>query len=202
MTEERAGYPAILKVSLPPEEQYHSGHSLILQAEGPVQLGMLLTELEQVENPVLRRILTFARDGVAASPVLTSPQSPNLTPVVNVPQSVTLTPEQAAEMLGGGTVGPVEQPVVVQPTPAPVPQPVAAPQQGTDQYGQLDGSVVGGTPGQKYPSQQKLGAPLQLGGPCSKCGVLTFWNPPGVNYQTKLPFQGYFRCPNTKNHPK
>src|SRR3990172_13109230 len=101
-------------------------------------------------------------------------------------------------MLGGGVGGPVEpvlQPVVVQPTL------VAAPQGGTDRDDRVDGAQVGGTPGQKYPSQQKLGAPLQLGGPCDRCGVITFWKPPGANYQTKKPYQGFFSCPNYKNHP-
>jgi len=35
---------------------------------------------------------------------------------------------------------------------------------------------------------------------CEVCGVTLFWKPPGVNFQTKAPYEGFWACPNYKAH--
>jgi len=196
MTENGKGYAAILKINLPPDEQYHSGHSLILQADGPGQLGLLLQELDQTQSTILGRIRDFAKatDAVAPAAVLTAavPPSPYVASTVTSAQPATLTVEQVAAQLGANvpatTAGPPPQP-------APVPAPAGAAQSGFRSAPKVDGSQVGGSPGQQYPQ----GA--QLGGPCPKCSVVTWWQEAFVKPDGDA-VPAYWRCPNAKNHPK
>ncbi len=199
------GYPAILKINLPPEAEYHSGHSLILQGQDLGQIQLMLTAAEQITDPILKRIIDFAKGGAVPTPATApalaesavAPVGPTVPATAPVSPPVTLTVEQVAAMLGA-QVAP--QVVVGQAAaaaqaatpvaPAPVTPPAQAPQN------RVDGSTCGGTPGQQYP------AGSQMGGPCPKDSVITFWQPPGKNFQTGETFDGYWRCPNAKNHPK
>ena len=196
MSDEK-GFRAIVKLNLPPDAEYQQGDSIILQADDLGQIDLMLTASETVMSPLLRRIL----DKLIGAP---APQSVVMSaPVVSAP----MTADQAAAAIQGMTNAPPaqQQPVVVQPAPvpqtapAPVAQPVVQQQPGTNPM--VDGAQVGGTPGQRYPVTPGNG-PLQLGQPCGKCGVTTYWQPPGQNHTTGQAFQGYYRCPNAKNHPK
>lgn len=37
---------------------------------------------------------------------------------------------------------------------------------------------------------------------CEICGTALYWKPPGENFQTKAPYEGFWACPNYKSHPR
>jgi len=204
-------YRVSLRINLPPDAQFQQGHSLILEGDDLGQIQLMLAAADTVTDPIIRRILDYAKAGgsAAAAPATPAPPAAGTVQV--------LTAEQAAQAMGVPAPvilpPPVPAPVGAAPTGPPVaPQPVQVPlpyPQGPPPVpmtpGQplnlVDGGQVGGTPGQRYPANPG-GGQLSLGGPCPRCGVVTYWQPPGTNFQTGQPYQGYYRCPNAKNHPK
>lgn len=68
------GFQVIVKINLPPEQQYHSGHSLIVQADTPGEVQDLIADAielngAQVDNIqdqahfILTRFIEFAQQG-------------------------------------------------------------------------------------------------------------------------------------------
>jgi hypothetical protein len=69
MVEKAPGYPVIVKINLPPEKQYHSGHSMIVQGTSPEAVAGELQALvpdaqEGVGWSILRRFAEYALLGV------------------------------------------------------------------------------------------------------------------------------------------
>lgn len=110
--------------------------------------------------------------------------------------------ENAVGVAAQGLLGaqPPQQQATVQPVgPAPAPPPPAP-----------NGGAIpqGSAPTVKAMGEVPPGA--TLGTSCSRvaqhangqglCGAQTYWQPPGVNFQTKEPYEGYWRCPNARNH--
>lgn len=66
MADDKKGFNLILKVNLPPEKEYHSGHSLMVQADTPAQLRTLLAAVVGGEDQaqfVLARFGEFLLQG-------------------------------------------------------------------------------------------------------------------------------------------
>jgi len=77
------GFQVIVKINLPPEEQYHSGHSLIVQGDNPLEveglLGRLIAGAESVDKNtadqarfILARFIEFAQQGAVQSSLAAS----------------------------------------------------------------------------------------------------------------------------------
>jgi len=90
MAEEKAGYPVIVKINLPPEQQYHSGHSLIVQGNTVAEVSERLQALVPGAQPgvgdtIIRRFTEFALLG-AVKTELKAEQSGPVEPATETPE--------------------------------------------------------------------------------------------------------------------
>lgn len=64
------GYPVVVKLNLPPEKQYHSGHSIIVQGDTPAEVAALLDGVSGTPGHgvvILAQFAEFAIKGGAAA---------------------------------------------------------------------------------------------------------------------------------------
>jgi hypothetical protein len=93
------GFAIVLKLNLPPEQQYHSGHSIILQADTVAAIRKLVAGF--VENPetadtILNRFGDFALAG-AARDQLTAPDDPAVVRAKKQAEAIVKKAEKAAK---------------------------------------------------------------------------------------------------------
>jgi len=70
------GYPVVVKLNLPPEKQYHSGHSIIVQGDTPAEVAKLLDGVSGTEGHgvvILAQFAEFALQGGAAAVLKAAP---------------------------------------------------------------------------------------------------------------------------------